>query len=155
MTYALGSKSLANLQGVHPALVRVVKRAITTTKQDFSVHEGLRSLATQKSYVARGVSKTMNSKHLRQADGFGHAVDLVPWINGQPRWEWSLIWPIAVAMRGAAIAEGVNVRWGSVWDRLIADLPGDAAGLKMAVDAYCTRHPGKDFLDGPHWELPA
>lgn len=149
MTYALGAKSIANLKGVHPDLVRVVSRAIATTTQDFSVHEGLRSLARQKEYVARGVSKTMDSRHIG-----GFAVDLVPYVNGQLRWEWPVIWPIAAAMRGAALAEKVSVRWGGVWDRLLAEIPGDAVGLKLAVEAYSKRHPGADFLDGPHFELP-
>lgn len=149
VTYILGAKSLANLSGVHPDLVRVVKRAITTTAQDFSVHEGLRTLARQKEYVARGVSKTMFSRHLG-----GFAVDLVPYVDGQLRWEWPAIYPIAAAMRGAAITEGVKLTWGGVWDRLLNELPGDVEGIKIAVANYCKRHPGPDFLDGPHYEIP-
>ena len=45
---------------------------------DFSVREGVRTPETQKEYVAKGVSKTMASKHLIQPDGYGHAVDLYP-----------------------------------------------------------------------------
>jgi peptidoglycan L-alanyl-D-glutamate endopeptidase CwlK len=41
----------------------------------------------------------MNSRHLIRSDGFGHAVDLVPWINGKPRWEWKPIYHIAAAVR--------------------------------------------------------
>ena len=37
MKYALGPKSLAKLDGVHPDLVKVVKRAIALTRQDFMV----------------------------------------------------------------------------------------------------------------------
>ena len=153
MTYILGKKSLANLDGVHPDLVRVVKRAIGLTEQDFTVQEGLRSIETQREYLKRGVTKTLNSQHLKQGDGFGHAVDLVPWIGGQPRWEWPAIYPIAAAMRAAAAVEGVRLRWGGVWDRALADLGNGPASLKQAVADYCVRHPGPDFLDGPHYEL--
>ncbi|MGF7152603.1 M15 family metallopeptidase domain-containing protein [Novosphingobium gossypii] len=153
MTYILGQRSLAQLAGVRPKLVSVVKRAIALTSQDFTVQEGLRSTETQRLYVKRGVSKTMNSKHLKQPDGYGHAVDLVPWINGQPRWEWPLIWAIAQAVDQASEELGVKVIWGAVWDRRMDQYGGGAAELKAEVEAYKKRHPGPDFLDGPHYQL--
>lgn len=153
MTYVLGAKSKRNLEGVHPELVRVVERAIALTEQDFSVHEGLRSLETQRKYLARGVTRTLKSKHLKQPDGYGHAVDLVPYVDGVLRWEWPLIWDIAAAMQTAAIEEGVSLRWGGVWDRRLNLLQQGPEGLKAEVSAYSARHPGPDFLDGPHYEL--
>ena len=39
MGHVLGTKSLAELQGVHPKLVECVKIAITRTQQDFGVHD--------------------------------------------------------------------------------------------------------------------
>lgn len=160
MAYSLGAKSRAELEGVHPDLVRVVERAIVLSKQDFAVHDGLRTLAEQKEFVRRGVSRTMNSMHRIQSDGHGHAVDLVPWINGQLRWEWEPIYHIAAAMLQASLECGVRLRWGAVWDMKLASLcpaaaPPEryAAALKAAVAAYCARHPGPDFIDGPHFEL--
>lgn len=153
MTYALGQRSLAQLAGVHPLLVSVVHRAIAITEQDFAVQEGLRSEATQREYVRRGVSKTMASKHRKQADGYGHAVDLVPWINGQPRWEWGPIWAIADAVDRAATEQGVRLRWGAVWDKRLDQYGGSVEALRAEVEAYKRRHPGPDFLDGPHYEL--
>lgn len=153
MTFVLGSKSMLNLQHVHPKLVGVVERAIKISGQDFTVQEGLRSSARQRALVASGASKTLNSKHLEQPDGYGHAVDLVPWIDGTPRWEWGPIYLIAAAVREAAIALVVPIRWGGVWDRRLNDLPSGPAGIKSAVAEYCVRHPGPDWLDGPHYEL--
>ena len=156
MTYTLGKKSLAELAGVHPRLIAVVKRAIEITEQDFSVHDGLRTETEQREYVRRGVSKTMNSKHMKQGDGFGHAVDLVPFINGQLRWEWKPIYTIAVAVRAAAIELDVPLIWGGVWDRDFETLPGSATEIENAVNSYVTRRRalGKTaFVDGPHWEL--
>lgn len=153
MTYVLGAKSKRNLEGVHPALVRVVERAIALTEQDFSVHEGLRSLETQRKYLARRVTRTLKSKHLKQPDGYGHAVDLVPYVDGVLRWEWPLIWDIAAAMQTAAIEEAVSLRWGGVWDRRLNLLQQGPEGLRKEVEAYTVRHPGPDFLDGPHYEL--
>lgn len=153
MTFVLGSKSLQRLHGVHPKLDAVVQLAISQTVQDFTVQEGLRTPARQRLLVASGASKTLNSKHLEQPDGFGHAVDLVPWIDNTARWEWGPIYHIAAAMREAAIICATPIRWGGVWDRRLNDLPPAAEGLKAAVEAYGARHPGPDFLDGPHFEL--
>lgn len=156
MTYSLGKASLAELEGVHPKLVAVVKRAIKLTAQDFSVHDGLRTLAEQKRYVATGVSQTLNSMHRTQADGFGHAVDLVPYINGKLRWEWEPIYVIAAAVWQAAKDEGVALRWGGCWQNLDTIKTGTPGAMKAAVEAYgaARRKAGKKaFTDGPHFEL--
>lgn len=156
MSYSLGNKSRLELVGVHPNLVRVVERAITTTTQDFSVHDGLRTKAEQTEYVRRGVSKTMNSMHMKQPDGYGHAVDLVPWINGQLRWEWKPIFEIAAAVRAAAVNLDVPLIWGGVWDRDFEILGETAAEMQRAVNSYVSRRRGQGktaFIDGPHWQL--
>ena len=54
---------------------------------DATVFDGLRTLPEQRENLRRGVSKTLKSKHLPQADGYGHAVDIVPIINGQLAWD--------------------------------------------------------------------
>ena len=47
MSYGLSQRSLGLLEGVHGDLVAVVRRAIELTTVDFSVIEGLRTLARQ------------------------------------------------------------------------------------------------------------
>lgn len=150
MTFTLGSKSMGNLIGVHPDLIALVKDAIQTSREDFVVQEGLRSPETQKIYYTKGVTKTLNSKHLKQSDGYGHAVDLVPLVDGVPRWEWPLIYPIASSMQAASIKLGVPLRWGGAWDKIMKDFTGPP---KRECEQYATHHPGPDFLDGPHYEL--
>lgn len=159
MSYSLSPASRAHLIGVHPALSAVVERAIVLTACDFTVMEGVRGLQAQHAALARGVSRTLASKHLRQADGFGHAVDLVPWVGGRAAWDWDGCYAVAAAMHEAAAGEGVKLRWGGVWDRPLAAIsPADAAGMKAAhlayVAAFEAAHPGKRALqDGPHFEL--
>ena len=109
--YKLGKASLNELIGVHPDLVKVVEKAIQITAQDFGVHDGLRTLAEQQKYVASGASKTMDSRHLT-----GHAVDLVPYINGKLRWEWEPIYIIADAVRSSAKQLNVHLICGGAWD---------------------------------------
>lgn len=157
MAYVLGEKSLAKLKGVHPRLVQVVKRAIVLTKQDFAVTDGLRTAEQQRVLVQKGASETMLSKHLKQRDGWGHAVDLVPWINGGPRWEWEPIWNIAHAIDQASTELNVNLVWGAVWDRNMMSYGGSKEELQKAVEEYKARRRalGKKriFLDGPHYQL--
>jgi peptidoglycan L-alanyl-D-glutamate endopeptidase CwlK len=112
MSYSLGLRSKKNLRGVHPDLVRVIKRAIQLTNVDFTVIEGLRTVERQQKLVASGASKTMRSRHLT-----GHAVDIVPYVGGKIRWDWPLFDPIEVAMKEAARLEDVPIEWGGDWVR--------------------------------------
>ncbi len=110
MSYALGPRSLERLVGVHPDLVRVVKRAIGESPLDFTVLEGLRSRERQTVLYAKGATKTMNSRHLT-----GHAVDLAPVIAGQVSWDWPLYNKLALTVFEAAKDEGVPITWGGNW----------------------------------------
>ena len=83
---------------MHPDLVKVVKRAIQITKQDFTIFDGLRTEEEQEANVEKGVSQTMESKHLPQDDGFSHAVDTVPYMSGKLKWDMVPILVIAEAM---------------------------------------------------------
>ncbi|WP_227513871.1 M15 family metallopeptidase [Tritonibacter mobilis] len=72
----------------------------------------------------------MNSRHLT-----GHAVDLIPYPfhgdfdgDGVPNIEdWDQYYPIATAMKTAALQLGIEIEWGGDW---------------------------RSFKDGPHWQLP-
>lgn len=110
MTYSLSNKSLEKLDGVHPHLVSVVKRAIETTEVDFSVTEGLRSIERQKSLFEKGLSKTMNSRHLT-----GHAVDLAAYVDGKLSWDWKYANKIADAMMNASDELDIPIEWGGDW----------------------------------------
>lgn len=105
--FKLSKKSLAKLEGVHPDLIEVVKRAIEVTTVDFSVLEGLRTKERQAELVKSGASQTMNSRHLT-----GHAVDLGAWVGNELRWDWPLYMYIAVAMKNSAKDLGVPIMWG-------------------------------------------
>ncbi len=110
MSFAFGEKSLTRLKGVHPDLVKVMKAAISCSPLDFSVIEGLRTLAKQKEYMAAGATRTMNSRHLT-----GHAVDVAPYVNGAIRWDWPLYHQIAKTVKKAAADLKVPIQWGGDW----------------------------------------
>lgn len=148
--FKLGAGSMKELSGVNPTLVHVVQRAIQLTTQDFCVYDGIRSVKEQQAHVTAGTSKTMQSKHLS-----GLAVDLVPWINGKPVWDWTGCYKIAFAMDLSATEAGVaaKIRWGGAWDRTLADFGGDLGSYAQEVTRYRARHVGPDFVDGPHFEI--
>lgn len=111
----LNERSIRNLVGVHPELVRVVKRAaeIVDSRDDglgFIVTEGLRTKEKQAALVKAGASWTMSSKHLT-----GHAVDLAATVDGEVRWDWPLYIQLAGIMRRAAKDVGVELKWGGEW----------------------------------------
>ena len=123
MAFTLSKASLDKLQGVHPKLVDVVKRAIELTKQDFKVLEGVRTPERQKELYAQGRTKpgpkvtwTLTSNHfVNPKTGYGHAVDLVPY---PVDWETlSKFDAIQKAMFAAAKELGVTIRWGANWNR--------------------------------------
>jgi len=112
MAYSFGIKSVKKMTGVHPALKKVLYRAIEITDVDFSIIEGVRTLERQKQLVASGASKTLNSRHLS-----GHAVDIAPYVDGEIRWDWPLYHRLAKVMKTAAKEIGVPVQWGGDWIR--------------------------------------
>jgi len=147
--YKLSQRSLDRLEGVDKQLVKVVKTAIQLTKVDFGVLQGRRTHEEQEALVAAGASKTMKSKHLT-----GHAVDLVAYVGPRVSWEIKLYDDIADAMRSAAIAHDVQIRWGAAWQ--CHDIRKWEGSMQSCTDAYIDlrRSEGKrPFIDGPHFEL--
>jgi peptidoglycan L-alanyl-D-glutamate endopeptidase CwlK len=124
----LTARDLQRLSGVHPDLVRVVRRAAEETAMAFMVIEGLRTRERQVQLLKQGATTTMRSRHLT-----GHAVDLAPLIdldgdgNLDVSWRWPHYFTLANHIKAAAVAEDVHIEWGGDW---------------------------RDFKDGPHWQLP-
>lgn len=134
MSWFLDKTSREKLQGVHPDLVRAVEKAALICDQPFAVFEGVRSVARERSLIAKGFSKLKNPfrcRHVPTTDAkyglVSHAVDLVPLIGGKPQWLWPHIYPVARAMKAAAAQEHVVIEWGGDW---------------------------KTIKDGPHYQLP-
>jgi len=110
MAFKLSNRSLARLAGIHPDLVKVVKRAIEITTVDFAVLEGLRTPERQQELVKSGASTTLRSRHLT-----GHAVDLGAFVDGAVRWDWPLYYKIAGAVKQAAKELNIPIEWGGDW----------------------------------------
>lgn len=149
MTFKLSQRSLDRLEGVDERLVAVVKYAITATKVDFGVVQGLRTIEEQRELVAKGASQTMKSKHI---DGL--AVDLMAYIGSRGSWELNLYDDIADAMAEGARAVDVPVRWGAAWT--VPNIAQWSGTMEDAMNDYIDtrRSQGRrPFIDGPHFEL--
>lgn len=130
------------LRGVHADLVRVVELAVRSAPGLFTVSEGVRTIERQKELVAKGASKTLNSRHLT-----GHAVDV--WCGP----DWPPYFKAAQVIQLAAKNLKVSIVWGGVWDRILNDLSAD---LEAEQAEYVRRQKARGrraFLDGPHFEL--
>jgi peptidoglycan L-alanyl-D-glutamate endopeptidase CwlK len=152
--FKLSQRSLDKLDGVHPDLVAVVKRAIEITDVDFGVTYGVRTVEEQEKLVASGRSQTMKSKHLIQEDGYSHAVDLVAYDGSDVVWEINVYDNICDAMARAADELEVPVKWGAAWSegdiRFYEDTAEDAMNAYIDLRRSQGRRP---FIDGPHFEL--
>jgi peptidoglycan L-alanyl-D-glutamate endopeptidase CwlK len=140
---------MSTLQGVDEQLVATVKLAILTTKIDFGVICGLRTIEEQRVLVEKGASKTMRSKHLD-----GKAVDLMAYIGSRGSWELNLYDDLADAMQEAAVETGAILRWGAAWH--IPDIRQWNGTMEDAMNEYVDlrRSEGKrPFIDGPHFEI--
>lgn len=149
------------MAGVHPDLLQVLKKALAITKIDFAVIDGVRTKTEQKAMVKKGLSQTMNSKHLEQKDGYGHAIDLAPYFNGKIRWEMMLFFDVAEAMFMAAEEHGVELIWGGAWTEhheqyehtTDKDLFRSAEFMQHKYMRKRNRANQKIFLDGAHFQL--
>ncbi len=87
----------------------------------------MRTRAEQAKLVARGASRTMRSRHLRQSDGTAHAIDTmcIDPHTGKGTWEAAAYIANAAVVKTIAARENIAIRWG-----------GDFRG----------------FFDGPHFQ---
>ena len=152
--YAWGRGSKRHQKGLHPDIIRVLNRAIDLFDIcDATVIDGTRTQKRQDALVLSGASRTRFSRHLVQADGFGHAVDVVPWESGRIPWpdqkrqthpeylrRIALFQHVIECMLQAADEVGVLLQSGADWDM---------DGVRVDDD------PDESFLDMPHFELPS
>jgi peptidoglycan L-alanyl-D-glutamate endopeptidase CwlK len=118
-------RSVDNIKGLHPDLILVLNHALNTSPHMFVVTEGLRTLERQKELLRIGASKTLKSRHLKQADGYGHAFDFYALVDinkdGKTTFEEManvrLMLGIADAIKAAAKEKNVAVTYGGDWRR--------------------------------------
>lgn len=129
-----GKTSLKKLEGVHPDLVRVMKAAIVNTPVDFTIDYGVRfaqeqhrlwlkgrdaagNIVDKKLIVTKADGYKKKSNHQVKPDGYGHAVDLYPFVNGKVDFNdhGDNLKAIADHILTTAKDMGVKVTWGGHW----------------------------------------
>ena len=113
MSFCFSKRSLANLDGVHPDLVKVCARAgdlCCDDDIDFIITDGGRTIEEQKVYVATGKSQTMHSRHLG-----GFAVDFVALVHGKVTYDLQYMERIARHFKMAAQELDIPIEWGGDW----------------------------------------
>lgn len=101
------------LSACHPDLQRLFREVLQI--HDCTIIYGPRTVEEQTRLVAQGLSRTMDSRHLVQPDGYSHAVDAAPypidWKNTKR------FYYFAGLVMAAAHKLGINIRWGGDWDQ--------------------------------------
>lgn len=111
-------QSYSRIQGVHPDLIRVAERALSYRVLDITAlpDGGVRTLEKEKQMVAKGASQTLQSKHLIQDDGYGHAIDIAPFPIDWKDTEG--FYMLGALMFRAAMELGIQIEWGGTWQTL-------------------------------------
>lgn len=136
-----GKRSLQSLTLIYPPLVRVLTEAIKDTPIDFTITDGVRTVAVQASLYAKGRTRLNEdtgplpgkplgatvtnadgvrnkSNHQMHDDGYGHAVDLYPYVNGAIDYDDRANRLHAIADHIKATAKRIGVAgliWGGDW----------------------------------------
>jgi peptidoglycan L-alanyl-D-glutamate endopeptidase CwlK len=111
----------ARLVGVHEVLADLIREASRRCTIPFTVIEGLRTAERQRELVAKGASKTQNSRHLT-----GHAVDLWPLdpatgkalpagTKASEARLWADLRAISIVVKAVAKERGILIEWGGDW----------------------------------------
>lgn len=134
--FKFGNSSEKSMIGVHSDLVIVARRALELSQYDFGIgNTSVRTSEEQSSFVARGLSKTMNSRHVPENnecrkscaidifiyDSFGQSV-----FNLSRKEQHGYFRKVGQAFVTAAIEEGIQIELGMLW---------------------------QSFVDGPHIQL--
>lgn len=142
MARTFGKRSLDNLAGVHPLMVKLVNNVLQASPSDFTVICGYRDKAGQDAAVAAKTTKVSfpNSAHNQSHPTTGEprsvAIDVIPYpfTNWEDKAMLTAWKAIADTFEKEAAKLGIKIRWGG-------DLNRD--GDKTKTDAW----------DKPHFEL--
>lgn len=129
----LSQRSLTNLKGVHPDLVRVIAETQVVPGCRLEVVEGLRDMATQEKYLRTGASKTLNSRHLT-----GHAADFAMYRDIDGDGDLDFLKKVdpeyraqAKLFKETAKRLGVDLEWGGDWSSIV-----DGMHLQLSWASY-------------------
>ncbi|HEX5169315.1 MAG TPA: M15 family metallopeptidase [Cyclobacteriaceae bacterium] len=107
-----GLPMIADLKSLHPYFRDKIFRLINTCRKkgiELAVVESYRTKAKQAEYYSMGKEYTQ-SKSGKSKHQYGLAVDLVPMVKGEPKWDDKVLW-----RKIGMIGESLGLRWGGRW----------------------------------------
>jgi peptidoglycan L-alanyl-D-glutamate endopeptidase CwlK len=127
----MNDASRRRLDKVHPTLAAAITTLLGALAQNglqIEVVQGLRTFAEQDALFAQGRTKpgpiVTRARGGQSNHNYGLAVDVVPFINGQPNWNA----PMGVWTTIGAEAEKMGLEWGGDWRKFVdkphLQLPG-------------------------------
>lgn len=127
--------TLKRLSAVHPELkrrVEILLRQLAAQGLTVEVVQGFRTPEEQDALYAQGRrtagKKVTNAKRWQSNHNYGLAVDLCPFVEGEPNWDA----PFSVWQQIGRTAEGLGLEWGGRWAKF-RDLPHvQLPGLSVA-----------------------
>lgn len=136
MSYKYSASSLEKLKTCHPDIQKIFNVAIEFF--DITIIEGARTSEQQAEYKRTGKSQTLNSLHLKQEDGYSHAIDatLYP-INWNDKERFIMFAGYILGLADCLYQKG------EITHRLVS-------GIDWDKDFYIKEH---NFFDGPHFQL--
>ncbi|AXC40306.1 endolysin [Salmonella phage S133] len=115
MSFNFGKNSEKQLATVKPELQKVARRALELSPYDFTIVQGIRTVAQSAQNIANGTSflkDPSKSKHVT-----GDAIDFAPYINGKIDWkDLEAFWAVKKAFEQAGKELGVKLRFGADWN---------------------------------------
>lgn len=139
--YVLSDASIEKMEGVHPKLIELMKKAIGDSPYDFKIVQGLRTAEYQNSLYQQGRTKpgkivtkldgySRKSNHQAKADGYGHAVDIavcghydqngdyVKYMTDAEMFDNKKLVEISRHVKAVAKEMGMEIVWGGDWKTL-------------------------------------
>lgn len=143
--YSYSTRSLNNLKGVHPDVVKVFMEAIKESPYDFIITWGLRTAQQQYSLWCQGRTVkgkkypgivvtgcdgyARKSNHQMKKDGYGHAVDIVlcghkdangkyvKYTTTKEMYDDKKMREMGAYIKGVAYKLGIPIEWGGDWKK--------------------------------------
>ena len=112
--YHFGIRSLKNLTGVHPDLVKLMQESIKNSPYDFAIIEGLRSPERQREMYNTGKSQTLLGRHIE-----GMAIDLMVYVDGKGTWLNKYYNELSTHIKTVALSLNIPIIYGGDWRSIV------------------------------------
>lgn len=119
--FRFGKKSLEKINNpkVHPKIKLLMLEAIKTSPIDFTIIETVRTIEQQRINIAKGVSKTIKSRHIpsNNKSGYCEAIDIAPYpINWKDIKRFD---ELGEHILKVAKKLNIKIRWGKTFTTLV------------------------------------